>query len=419
MNNFHTSLYCWQILKIEATNDLSVIRQAYATLLKTIDIAAEPEKFQELRDAFDQAKTNAPYIGECDVDEYEQSSDSDEIESYNAANNDELNESSYEYPESVYIEKSALFTNIDKTVEHVLRLLSDDNNSTALELVSQAIETDEFDSLNGRFHLSGQLTLSLSKLDSIPAPFFRGLEKLFGWEDEVDVFQGQYEYQIAYSHCYYDVHGDDLEQDFQPSAPAKKSRPSAFLIFLFIYLIIKACTALYDQYSRPHNLLHSNEATESYLSVAKDSKVVHFVLKSANDLISKKEYIKASEVLKAGLNESNSANLEHALGELYLNQLMDIKQAKIWLLKAARRHHDQAAFSLGELYFNDEPQHYNFNDGPQHSLTQALMVLKGPASRGHAQSIELIDRTIAAMSKHRAQQPRQSKTPEPNSSPYF
>lgn len=47
----------WQILEIEPTNDIKIIRRAYAKKLRQINPATEPEKFQELKTAFDNAVT--------------------------------------------------------------------------------------------------------------------------------------------------------------------------------------------------------------------------------------------------------------------------------------------------------------------------------------------------------------------------
>lgn len=43
----------WQVLEIESTKDIKKIKRAYAIKLKKIDIDNEPDKFQQLKEAFD------------------------------------------------------------------------------------------------------------------------------------------------------------------------------------------------------------------------------------------------------------------------------------------------------------------------------------------------------------------------------
>ena len=52
---------CWEILEIGATSDEREIRRAYAKKLKTTRPDENPEGYQQLREAFDEALTIAPY----------------------------------------------------------------------------------------------------------------------------------------------------------------------------------------------------------------------------------------------------------------------------------------------------------------------------------------------------------------------
>lgn len=51
----------WKTLGIEATTDTKAIKRAYAAILKTIDVEADPQAFMALRDAYDSANNHARY----------------------------------------------------------------------------------------------------------------------------------------------------------------------------------------------------------------------------------------------------------------------------------------------------------------------------------------------------------------------
>jgi hypothetical protein len=51
----------WKTLGIEATTDTKAIKRAYAAILKTIDVEADPQAFMALRDAYDAANNHARY----------------------------------------------------------------------------------------------------------------------------------------------------------------------------------------------------------------------------------------------------------------------------------------------------------------------------------------------------------------------
>ena len=55
---------CWEILEIGATSDEREIRRAYAKKLKTTRPDENPQGYQQLREAFDEALTIAPYYQE-------------------------------------------------------------------------------------------------------------------------------------------------------------------------------------------------------------------------------------------------------------------------------------------------------------------------------------------------------------------
>ena len=82
---------CWEILQIAPTGDERAIRRAYAKLLKSTRPDDDAEGYQRLREAFDEALSHAPYIGEeedaddwswdnADNDEADVSDDPDEAQ---------------------------------------------------------------------------------------------------------------------------------------------------------------------------------------------------------------------------------------------------------------------------------------------------------------------------------------------------
>ncbi|WP_265459076.1 hypothetical protein [Enterococcus sp. HY326] len=76
---------CWQILEIAATTDERAIKKAYAKKLKAINVEENPDEFQELKAAFDAARTYNPTeeLGEEFINE------SDEIIGFTVENFEE------------------------------------------------------------------------------------------------------------------------------------------------------------------------------------------------------------------------------------------------------------------------------------------------------------------------------------------
>lgn len=62
---------CWTVLEIAPTDDLKLIRRAYASKLKSIDIDRDPRAFIALRAAYDEARYGDPRPTEPDLAESE------------------------------------------------------------------------------------------------------------------------------------------------------------------------------------------------------------------------------------------------------------------------------------------------------------------------------------------------------------
>lgn len=56
----------WKVLEIDPTDDIKIIKRAYAKKLKTLNLQMQPREFQELRHAYDQAKESIDSSSESD-----------------------------------------------------------------------------------------------------------------------------------------------------------------------------------------------------------------------------------------------------------------------------------------------------------------------------------------------------------------
>lgn len=132
----------WQVLEIESTKDIKKIKRAYAIKLKKIDIDNEPDKFQQLKEAFDCAINEVKIQSELHQNQevLSNTSSTDELPLSDDSHTEKLN--------SMEITDQAIFT-IDDNQSELLEEPCAIVNNFFTKLNSFTAELTYFDDLAG------------------------------------------------------------------------------------------------------------------------------------------------------------------------------------------------------------------------------------------------------------------------------
>ncbi|WP_428240639.1 hypothetical protein [Gynuella sp.] len=172
---------CWQKLGIDPTDNKRDIKRAYSRLLKDNHPEDNPEAFQQLRDAYDQALDMAEFIvANTNEEATPHPDDTDQpsplpISPLDQDKPDPAAETSIGQP--VIDTQSAHIGNV--VLEVIKRL--EVNSQQAIEFLSQTLKEDYFKGLDVRYELEGQLLERLVQQLQYDFEFTRFLEKAFHW----------------------------------------------------------------------------------------------------------------------------------------------------------------------------------------------------------------------------------------------
>ncbi|WP_439292021.1 MULTISPECIES: hypothetical protein [Rahnella] len=212
MNNPHL----WSVLDIEPTDDLSIIKRAYARKLKTTRPDQDPEGYQRLREAFEQAKGYAARSLQSDV--------VTEI----------VDESpSFTLPTPVHIEPlKELTPDIDDALEQELEALKPvteiidvmmDDETEGLSLLKSALSGGLLQNLRLREVFSQELAAQLSEREGLNSALLIRVSEVMGWDIDHYQPEGISPYRLAALQHQVEMTGANyywshMEREYQNSA---------------------------------------------------------------------------------------------------------------------------------------------------------------------------------------------------------
>ena len=187
---------CWQKLGIEPTNDKRAIKRAYAQQLKQNNPETNPEGFQQLRDAYDQALELAEQVELVE----QTASDAETAESKTLPElhlSLNLTKTGYQFrspgnrpQEPQANEKNRVEHQQQQEIEGVLQqlmtLLSKGETEPAIDYLQQRLTEGFFQALDVRYELEGQLLQRLVQQQWFNMPFSRFLAQHFQWQIDID-----------------------------------------------------------------------------------------------------------------------------------------------------------------------------------------------------------------------------------------
>lgn len=174
----------WRILEIEPTENMSVIKKAYAKKLKIHHPEDDPEGYQRLREAYDRAVkyaksqlTQSQFIEQADEAEDELSSTF--LTRVNLINNDESS-APFVHPLDAFMEE------VKELYDDFFSRIETDNWMTLLNAdVVWNVELNET--------LQSRLIYFLYHHHYLPLPIWQLLESMFHWRDQEEHLRSQYD----------------------------------------------------------------------------------------------------------------------------------------------------------------------------------------------------------------------------------
>ncbi|WP_145319443.1 tetratricopeptide repeat protein [Paenibacillus xylanexedens] len=171
----------WGILGIEPTEDLNVIKGAYASRLKHNHPEEQPEGFKELRAAYEQARKMASTV-----------KDQPMKNDFDDDRTDRFTEDKQDLAQGIHIEdlhiappkwEDPLREVVNHFLEEVIRLYEDFNLRIRYDLWVNLVEDEQFWGIQVRERLHTELLVVLSERSWLPGFVWKLLDDTFGWMD--------------------------------------------------------------------------------------------------------------------------------------------------------------------------------------------------------------------------------------------
>lgn len=205
----------WGILGIEPTEDLNVIKKAYASRLKHNHPEEQPEGFKELRAAYEQARKMASTV-----------KDQPMKNDFDDDHTDRFTEDKQDLAQGIHIEdlhiappkwEDPLREVVNHFLEEVIKLYEDFNSRIRYDLWVNLVEDEQFWGIQVRERLHTELLVVLSERSWLPGFVWKLLDDTFGWMDnELELserFSSSFLSHIRYqSQSLYDLQLEFLHQ---------------------------------------------------------------------------------------------------------------------------------------------------------------------------------------------------------------
>lgn len=176
---------CWQILKITATNDVAVIKKAYAKLLKQNSPEDNPIFFQQLREAYEQALLLADHE-DFDESVTTHSTPAPLLDNLSSHNQTETNSTN-------------VAPNLaNEMIANIEQILVSEGQQAAIKKFQSICKSNTMESLDNAYELEGRLLAWIYNRLEIPEELVLTAAKHFNWLKQDNPFRYDENYSYVY-----------------------------------------------------------------------------------------------------------------------------------------------------------------------------------------------------------------------------
>lgn len=198
---------CWQKLGIAATADKREIKRAYAKLIKQNNPEDNPNEFQAIREAYDQALMIADYMQRDEEQDAKSPQDPLPSAAPGAQVRPAMEEPAHALREKDKV-RGAQLEAIDVALAKLVPLLQQDE-STAIAFCESTLKDEFYQALDVRYEFEGRLLVTLVRNDLFQFAFVEYLAHEFNWGIDIyrkgEMVVGHFDNDVRFSGAFYAV----------------------------------------------------------------------------------------------------------------------------------------------------------------------------------------------------------------------